>query len=77
MARKTSRLPREENLAGIRDGLAAGGNNDVKTVEFPGLNHLFQHCTTGAVSEYGEIEETFSPEALDAISNWIRKHTNQ
>ena len=64
-----------ENLDAIREALLAGGNRDVKTVELPGLNHLFQPCTTGAVSEYGQIEETFSPAALKTISDWIRAHT--
>lgn len=38
---------------------------------YPGLNHLFQHCTTGAVAEYGEIEETISPEVLEDIATFI------
>ena len=37
----------------------------------PGLNHLFQTAKTGAVSEYGKIEETISPLALDKIAGWI------
>jgi hypothetical protein len=37
----------------------------------PNLNHLFQNCETGAVSEYGQIEETISPEVLEIISEWI------
>jgi pimeloyl-ACP methyl ester carboxylesterase len=72
---KDLQVAAQDNLAGIRDALAAGGNNQVKTVEFPGLNHLFQHCTTGAISEYGQIEETFSPEVLKTISDWIREQT--
>ena len=39
--------------------------------ELPGLNHLFQHAKTGAVGEYGEIEETMAPEALEKIAGWI------
>jgi uncharacterized protein len=70
---KDLQVAAEENLSAIRDALAAGGNTQVTTKEFPGLNHLFQHCTTGAVSEYGQIEETFSPEALETISVWIRE----
>ena len=65
----------KENLAGIRDALAAGGNQRLKTIEFPGLNHLFQTCTTGAMSEYGQIEETIAPVVLQAVSNWIREQT--
>jgi hypothetical protein len=43
----------------------------VTIVELPGLNHLFQHATTGAIGEYRDIEETFSPEALALIGDWI------
>jgi hypothetical protein len=49
----------------------------VKTVALPGLNHLFQHCQSGAISEYGQIEETFAPEALQMISEWIRATTTR
>ncbi len=37
----------------------------------PGLNHLFQHCTTGAPGEYILIQETFAPEAMQAVADWI------
>ena len=53
------------NLAAIEKALKDGGNRDVTIKEFPGLNHLFQAATTGAPSEYGKIEETFNPAALD------------
>ena len=43
--------------------------------ELPGLNHLFQACTTGAPSEYGTIEETLDPAALKAIGDWIIERT--
>lgn len=36
-----------------------------------GLNHLMQHCQTGAVTEYALISETFAPEALDLITDFI------
>jgi pimeloyl-ACP methyl ester carboxylesterase len=38
---------------------------------FPELNHLFQHAETGQLSEYAVIEETFAPEALEAIGSWL------
>ena len=41
--------------------------------EYPGLNHLFQHCKTGLPTEYGSIEETFSGEAMNDIAEWIRQ----
>ena len=36
-----------------------------------GLNHLFQLCRTGAVSEYKEIEETFSQDVLAEMITWV------
>ena len=41
--------------------------------EYPGLNHLFQHSTTGLPTEYGSIEETISPEVLSDIAAWIKQ----
>ncbi len=42
---------------------------------YPGLNHLFQHCTTGDPTEYYNIEETISTEVLTDMVNWIKKLT--
>lgn len=36
-----------------------------------GINHLFQHCTTGSVVEYQQIEETIAPKVLQMITKWI------
>lgn len=59
------------NLPAIEKTLQSSGNKNVKIIKLPGLNHLFQHCTTGLPGEYSRIEETFSPEALKIISGWI------
>jgi pimeloyl-ACP methyl ester carboxylesterase len=61
-------VPAAENLAAIRAALA--GHRDVTVLEMPGLNHLFQTASTGAIGEYAEIEETFSPKAMDVIARW-------
>ena len=58
------------NLAGIRENLPDNPANLIR--EYPSLNHLFQHCNTGNVTEYRKIEETFSPEDLEDIAEWIR-----
>ena len=57
------------NLEAIRRLLPPSKKNLVK--EYPGLNHLFQHATTGMPTEYGQIEETISPEVLEDIARWI------
>jgi uncharacterized protein len=65
----------KENLDLIGAGLKAGGNEDVTLKAFPKLNHLFQTTQTGLPSEYGQIEETMSPEVLKTVSDWILRRT--
>lgn len=68
---KDLQVPPAENLPAIKHALKVGGNKHYTIKELPGLNHLFQECKTGSPNEYAEIEETFSPEALRVIANWI------
>ena len=65
----------DENLAAIAAALKKGGNDRFTTLRLPGLNHLFQTAVTGAPSEYGRIEETIAPVALETITQWIRRQT--
>ncbi len=58
------------NLKGIEMALPKNKKNLVK--EYPGLNHLFQHCTTGLPTEYAGIEETISEEVLRDMVAWIK-----
>lgn len=57
----------------LREGVRPGTPLTVKV--YPELNHLFQHAATGLPTEYGEIEETISPEVLADIAAWIREVT--
>ena len=66
---KDLQVPADQNLPALREALKS--DNDAKVLELPGLNHLFQTARIGAPSEYGEIEETMSPTALDLITRWI------
>jgi pimeloyl-ACP methyl ester carboxylesterase len=68
---KDLQVPPKQNLPAIRKALQEGGNQHVEIDELPGLNHLFQTAKTGAPSEYGEIEETMSPVAMEKIATWI------
>jgi pimeloyl-ACP methyl ester carboxylesterase len=70
---KDRQVPPQQNLPAIRRALEEGGNQHFAVKELPGLNHLFQTATTGAPSEYAQIEETISPLALETISSWILK----
>lgn len=59
----------ELNLDAIDKGLT---NSKHEVVSMDDLNHLFQHCQTGLPNEYPMIEETFAPEALQMIVEWIK-----
>ena len=68
---KDLQVPARVNLEGIKRAVAEGGNSQVTSTMLPDLNHLFQHAVTGSPSEYARIEETFAPEALTIIRDWI------
>lgn len=59
----------KENLEGIKNAV----KSPLKAVELASLNHLFQESKTGSVAEYGSIEQTFSPDALEMIATWIKE----
>lgn len=72
---KDLQVPPQINLDAINKALTKAGNKKVTTKVLPNLNHLFQECKTGAPSEYGAIEQTFSPIALEEISKWLKWQT--
>ncbi|GHV43529.1 lipoprotein [Bacteroidia bacterium] len=70
---KDLQVAAEVNLNAIKTALNANGNKNVTTVILPNTNHLFQECNTCSISEYGSIEQTFSPKAMTEILNWLKK----
>lgn len=67
---KDVQVDAHDNLSALRKGLKTNKKNLIK--EYEGLNHLFQHCTTGQTTEYRLIEETFAPEVMQDIVDWIK-----
>ena len=67
---KDVQVDAHDNLSALRKGLKPNKKNLIK--EYEGLNHLFQHCTTGQTTEYRLIEETFAPEVMQDIVDWIK-----
>jgi pimeloyl-ACP methyl ester carboxylesterase len=63
----------EQNLPSIEAALKKGGNREYRIVRLPKLNHLFQTARTGHPTEYGQIEETMAPVALQTIATWLRQ----
>lgn len=69
---KDRQVPAMANLMEINRLTEGRAKNEV----FAGLNHLFQHCQTGDVYEYVQIEETFAPEAMEKIADFILNLTH-
>jgi pimeloyl-ACP methyl ester carboxylesterase len=67
----------KQNAPVVEEALRKGGNDRSSVEVLPGLNHLFQHSESGSPLEYGGIEETIAPEALDRIAGWIRGTTGR
>jgi pimeloyl-ACP methyl ester carboxylesterase len=66
-------VPPSLNAGPVEEALKAAGRAESSVRVLPGLNHMFQTGGSGLPSEYGTIEETMSPAALHAISEWIRE----
>ena len=52
--------------------IADYGKTNLTLRELPDLNHLFQHCDTGLLEEYSDIDETISPEVLEIIADFVK-----
>lgn len=69
---KDTQVDCDANTTRIEKGLA-NCKHSIKKID--GVNHLFQHCNTGIVTEYQQIEETISPEVLQEVAKWIKANT--
>ena len=63
-----------QNLPGIEASLKKSKSKIYEIKELPGLNHLFQTCNKCTLQEYAELEETFSPVALQLVGDWMIKN---
>lgn len=65
-------VPAASNEPLAQAALAKTGLGDRATIRVvPGVNHLFQPCTTGGIAEYAQIETTIDPATLKAMVEWI------
>jgi hypothetical protein len=72
---KDLQVPPKINLPMIQKAFEDGGNSQAEIRQLPELNHLFQHAYSGSPTEYAAIDETFSPEALKMIGDWLLART--
>ncbi|GAB5490909.1 MAG: hypothetical protein Phog2KO_11240 [Phototrophicaceae bacterium] len=62
----------EQNISAIESM-----NDTITIVTIENMNHIFQIAETGAVSEYGTLEQTVTDELLETLSDWILEVTAQ
>lgn len=62
-----------QNLPAYQKLIDENGKTNLTLQEFPALNHLFQHCETGAPAEYATIEETISEEVLERLTQFVKE----
>ena len=67
----------EQNAEIMRAALAESPSPDATVEVLDGLNHLFQPAETGHPSEYGAIETTMAPAALERVSGWIQGQSDE
>ena len=68
---KDSQVISSLNLPAIKKELPENHKDLIK--EYPGMNHLFQVCTTGLPDEYVKIENTISVQVLEDMAHWINQ----
>jgi len=59
------------NINGFRSIAKDLKKTNMEFYKFAELNHFFQHCKTGEMDEFSQIEETFSFEVLKKMADWI------
>lgn len=69
---KDTQVDCEANTTRIEKGLT---NCKHSIEKIDGVNHMFQHCNTGIVTEYQQIEETIAPEVLQVVAKWIKSES--
>jgi len=74
---KDLQVPPKINLPLVQKAFKDGGNTQAEVRQLPDLNHLFQHAYKGSPSEYAAIDETFSPDALKAVGDWLQARSKQ
>jgi fermentation-respiration switch protein FrsA (DUF1100 family) len=74
---KDLQVPPKLNLPLLQQAFKDGANTHADVRQLPDLNHLFQHAYKGSPSEYAAISETFSPDALKAIGDWLQSRSQQ
>ena len=64
-----------ENNKAIEKHLIRGGNTNYLIATPKGINHIFQRCETGLISEYEKLDEDINSDILEMILEWLNRIT--
>ena len=70
---KDIQVTAKENLAGIDASLKKAGNQNYEVKLIENKNHLFQTTQKLGIDEYLENEESFAPDVMKMMLDWIQK----
>jgi hypothetical protein len=70
---KDIQVTANENLAGIEASLKKAGNQNYEVKLVENKNHLFQTTQKLGIDEYMENEESFAPDVMKLMLDWIQK----
>jgi pimeloyl-ACP methyl ester carboxylesterase len=68
---KDVQVPALTQAPALTAALQAAGDTDVTVTTIPDANHLFQSARTGSVGEYGSLAQTFTPDFLPTLVDWV------
>jgi alpha/beta superfamily hydrolase len=68
---KDVQLNANTNMPLIEEAIDSNKKTNINIQLIDGVNHLFQTAGTGSEYEYIQIEETFSPDVLILLGEWI------
>ena len=71
---KDVQVPAREQAPALEAALWAAGNTSSTVTTLPDANHLFQSAKTGAVGEYGSLDQTFTADFLPTLVAWVAAH---
>ncbi len=68
---KDLQVPAVENAKAMDEVVKKRGDGSFVTKIVPGVNHLFQKCSTGGIDEYAKIEQTMDEGALAMLVDYV------
>jgi alpha-beta hydrolase superfamily lysophospholipase len=67
-------VPASPNVAALERVFRARNSSRLTTRLLPGVNHMMQPATSGAMDQYRLIEQTIAEPVLAALDAWLAKH---